>query len=151
MKIAVFPGSFDPITRGHESIVNRACTLFDTIYIAIGINANKSNLFSLDKRTKYIEETFKNNPKIKVVSYQELTVKLCRDLGAKFILRGLRNTSDLNYEFPISHANRLLDPAIETVFFITDPGFSAINSSIVRDIYKHGGDIKAFIPDAVEL
>lgn len=151
MKIAVFPGSFDPITRGHESIVNRASDLFDIIYVAIGVNAQKSYLFPLEKRIRFIETTFKSNPKIKVVNYQELTVKLCQELGAKYILRGLRNASDLDYEFPISFANRIMDPDIESIFLATEPEFSAINSSIVRDIFKHGGDIKSFIPDGVEL
>lgn len=151
MKIAVFPGSFDPITRGHESIVNRASDLFEIIYVAIGVNAQKSYLFPLEKRIRFIETTFKSNPKIKVVNYQELTVKLCQELGAKYILRGLRNASDLDYEFPISFANRIMDPSIESVFLATEPEFSAINSSIVRDIFKHGGDIKAFIPNGIEL
>lgn len=151
MKIAVFPGSFDPITKGHESIVNRASELFDVIYVAIGINANKKYAFDLDKRIKFIEETFSENDKVKVISYKNLTVSLCMDLGAKYIIRGLRNSTDFDYEFPIAEANRSMEGNVETVFLATEAKLMAISSSIVRDIYRHGGDIKAYIPDAVEL
>jgi pantetheine-phosphate adenylyltransferase len=151
MKIAVFPGSFDPITKGHESIVNRACELFDKIYVAIGINANKKYLFDQEERIKFIKQTFAANKKVEVLAYSSLTVKLCEDLGARFILRGLRNSADFNYEYPIAEANTHMNRSIETVFLATEAKFLAINSSIVRDIYRHGGDIKAFIPDAVTL
>ena len=151
MKIAVFPGSFDPITKGHESIVNRASSLFDKIYVAIGVNASKNYLFDLEKRIQFIKNTFSDNPKIEVVSYQSLTVQLCKELDARFIIRGLRSTDDFNYEFPIADANKQLDSQVETIFFATDPQYSAISSSIVRDIYRHNGDIKAFIPDAINL
>ena len=151
MKIAVFPGSFDPITLGHESVINRASVMFDKIYVAIGINANKKYLFDLEDRIKFIKKTFESNPKVEVRSYATLTVQLCQELGATSIIRGLRNTDDFNFEFSIAHANRKMDANIETIFLATDPEFLAINSSIVRDIYRHGGDIKAFIPDAIEL
>lgn len=151
MRIAVFPGSFDPITRGHESVVNRASNLFDRIYIAIGINANKKYLFDLETRKRFIEATFSSNSKIEVIDYQKLTIELCQDLNAKYILRGLRNGADYNFEYSISQANRQMDESIETIFLATEPKYSAINSSIVRDIYKHGGDIKAYIPDAINL
>lgn len=148
---AVFPGSFDPITKGHESVINRACDLFDEIYIAIGINTNKKYLFPLEDRKQWIIATFKNNPKIKVISYEILTSELCKKLGARYILRGLRNTSDFNFEFSIAQTNRALVPGTETIFLVTDVEYAAINSSIVRDIYIHGGDIKQFIPDAVNI
>lgn len=151
MKIAVFPGSFDPITKGHESLVNRASKIFDLIYVAVGVNANKKYLFDLDTRIKFIEQTFAKTDKVKVVSYENLTVQLCQELQANFILRGLRNASDFDYEFPIAEANRLMDENIETIFLATEANLMAINSSVVRDIYKHGGDIKAYIPDAVKI
>ena len=151
MSIAVFPGSFDPITKGHESIVNRSSQLFDQIYVAIGVNANKKYMFDLDTRMRFIEETFAKNPKVKVISYQKLTMELCADLNARFILRGLRNTDDFNYEYSIASANRHLDKRVETIFLATEPKFAAINSSVVRDIYKNGGNIDAFIPDAIKL
>ena len=151
MKIAVFPGSFDPITLGHESIVNRASSLFDKIYVAIGVNANKQYAFDLETRKRFIEATFSSNKKVEVIDYQKLTVELCKELNANFILRGLRNSNDYNYEYPISSANRQIDEAIETIFLATEPKYSAINSTIVRDIYRNGGDLKAYIPDAIKL
>jgi len=151
MKIAVFPGSFDPITKGHESIVNRACELFDKVYVAIGINANKTYLFELDKRIHFIKQTFLSNKKVEVIEYNSLTVQLCEELNAGYIIRGLRNSADFNYEFPIAEANRAMLQSVETVFLATEAKYIAINSTIVRDIYRHGGDIKAYIPDAVTL
>jgi len=151
MKIAVFPGSFDPITRGHESIVNRASSLFDVIYVAIGVNHNKKYLFDLETRKEFIKATFSSNKKVKVIDYQKLTIELCQDLKANYILRGLRNGGDYDYEYSISQANRQMDERIETIFLATEPKFSAINSSIVRDIYRNGGDIKAYIPNAIKL
>lgn len=151
MKIAVFPGSFDPITKGHESIVNRASDLFDKIYVAIGVNANKKYTFDLEKRVEFIQSTFANNSKVEVITYHNLTVSLCKELGASYIIRGLRNSSDFDYEFPIAEANRHMNIRVETLFLATEASLMAINSSIVRDIYRHGGDIKAYIPDAVKL
>lgn len=151
MKIAVFPGSFDPITKGHESIVNRASELFDEIYVAIGVNANKKYVFDLENRIKFIEETFATNDRVKVISYQNLTVNLCKELGAKYIIRGLRNSTDFDYEYPIAETNRTMEGGVESVFLAADAKLMAISSSIVRDIYRHGGDIKAYIPDAIKI
>lgn len=151
IKRAVFPGSFDPITKGHESVINRAYDLFDEIYIGIGINSNKKYLFSLEDRKKWIETTFEDKPKIKVITYEILTTELCHKLDAKYILRGLRNTTDFNFEVSIAQTNRNLAPDIETIFLVTNVESAAINSSIVRDIYVHGGDIKQFIPDAITI
>lgn len=151
MKIAIFPGSFDPITKGHESVVNRASALFDKIYIAIGVNSSKKYLFDLQDRKRFIEETFASNSKIEVIEYQKLTIELCVDLKANFIVRGLRNAEDFNFEFSIAEANRSLNEQVETIFLATEAKYSAISSTIVRDIYRNGGNIKAFIPDAIEL
>ncbi len=151
IKRAVFPGSFDPITKGHESVIKRACDLFDEVFIGIGINSNKKYLFSLEDRKKWIETTFADNSKIKVITYDILTTELCENLEAKYILRGLRNSTDFNFEFSIAQTNRDLSPNIETIFLVTDVKYAAINSSIVRDIYVHGGNIKQFIPDAISI
>lgn len=151
IKRAVFPGSFDPITKGHESVINRAYDLFDEIYIGIGINSNKKYLFTLEDRKKWIEATFADKSKIKVITYDNLTTELCEKLEAKYILRGLRNSTDFNFEFSIAQTNRNLASDIETIFLVTDVEYAAINSSIVRDIYVHGGDIKQFIPDAISI
>ena len=151
IKRAVFPGSFDPITKGHESVINRAYDMFDEIYIGIGINSNKKYLFTLEDRKKWIEATFADKSKIKVITYDTLTTELCKKLDAKYILRGLRNSTDFNFEFSIAQTNRDLAPGIETIFLVTDVEYAAINSSIVRDIYVHGGDIKQFIPDAISI
>ena len=151
MRIAVFPGSFDPITKGHESIVNRSSDLFDKIYVAIGVNQSKKYLFDLEKRMEFIRKTFEGNDKVEVITFNKLTVRLCEELGARYILRGLRNTGDFNYEYSISQANRVQNPNIETVFLATEPQYSGVSSSIVRDVYKHGGDIKAFVPDGLEF
>ena len=151
IKRAVFPGSFDPITKGHESVINRAYDMFDEIYIGIGINSKKKYLFALEDRKKWIEATFSDKSKIKVITYDTLTTELCKKLDAKYILRGLRNSTDFNFEFSIAQTNRDLAPGIETIFLVTDLKYAAINSSIVRDIYVHGGDIKQFIPDAISI
>jgi len=151
IKKAVFPGSFDPITKGHESIIKRSLDLFDVIYVAIGINTSKKYLFPLEDRKSWIEKTFADEEKIKIITYDTLTTKLCESLGAKYILRGLRNTTDFNFECSIAQTNRVIVPGIETIFMVTDVEQSAINSNIVRDIYIHGGDINPFIPDAVDI
>jgi pantetheine-phosphate adenylyltransferase len=151
MNIAVFPGSFDPITKGHESVIRRAANLFDTVYVAIGINQNKSYLFTLEDRINWIKKTFEDLPCIEVKTYDYLTSKLCEQVGANYLIRGLRNTTDFNYEFSIAQINRSLKADLETVFLVTDAEYAAINSSIVRDIYIHGGDVSQFIPDAITL
>ena len=151
IKRAVFPGSFDPFTKGHESVINRSYDLFDEIYIAIGINSNKKYLFPLEDRKRWIEDTFADKSKIKVITYDTLTTDLCKKMDAKYILRGLRNSTDFNFEFSIAQTNRDLVSDIETIFLVTDLKYAAINSSIVRDIYVHGGDIKQFIPDAISI
>lgn len=146
MKIAVFPGSFDPITIGHQNIVERALPLFDKIIIAIGNNTLKKYYFSLDQRVSFIEKTFANYEKVEVRTYQGLTVNFCQQEKAFYILRGIRNVTDYNYENNIAQMNYAMNKDIETIFMSTLPEFSAINSTIVRDIIINKGDVSQFIP-----
>lgn len=150
MKKAIFPGSFDPITLGHYDIIKRSLPLFDEIIIAIGINADKKYMFSLEHRKKFIEEAFANEPKISVITYEGLTIELCKKYKAEFILRGLRNPADFEFEKAIAHTNRRLSK-IETVFLLTAANTSFISSSIVRDVIRNGGDYKVLVPDSVRI
>ena len=146
-KIAVFPGSFDPFTIGHESIVEKALTLFDLIYLAIGKNNDKKNfLYSVEERVIQISDLYKKNPKISVISYTGLTVDLCKSKKANFIIRGLWNSNDFIYENEISKTNKELNKNINTIYFDTDIYASHISSSIVRDIVKNGGDASKYLP-----
>ena len=149
MKTALFPGSFDPFTKGHEDLVKRALLLFDKVIIGIGDNSSKSGLFTPEKREAAIRKLFKGEDKIEVLIYNGLTVDCCKRVGAKFILRGLRNTNDFDFERPIAQMNHDLDSAVETVFIMTSPHLSHISSTIVRDIISHGGDASRFVPDAI--
>ena len=150
MRKAIFPGSFDPITLGHQDIINRALPLFDEIVIAIGINADKKYMFSLEDRKRFIEETFKNEPKISVITYEGLTIDLCQKINANFILRGLRNPADFEFEKAIAHTNRRLSK-IETVFLLTSAKTSYISSSIVRDVIRNHGEYELLVPEAVRV
>lgn len=151
MKIGVFAGSFDPITRGHEDIVLQALPLFDEIIIAIGVNIDKKYAYPLEQRIKWIENTFAEYPKVKVVSYEGLTVELCRKMNAGFIIRGLRNTTDFEYESIIAEANKKLNPEVETVFFLSDPTVRCISSTVVRDLIKNHADLTGFIPEKAQF
>jgi pantetheine-phosphate adenylyltransferase len=150
MKKAVFPGSFDPLTLGHEDIIKRAIPLFHEIVIAIGVNSEKKYMFSLAERKRFIEETFKNEPKVSVITYEGLTIDLCSKIEANYILRGLRNPADFEFEKAIAHTNRKLSK-IETVFLLTAAKTSYISSSIVRDVIRNGGEYDKFVPDAVQV
>lgn len=150
MKRAVFPGSFDPITLGHIDIINRALSLFDEIIIAIGVNADKKYMFSLEDRKKHIEQTFEGESKIKVKTYTGLTVDFCKTENAGFILRGLRNSSDFNYEQSIAQTNSSLAD-VESVFVMCSPQLSNISSSIVRDVIRNGGNYTKMVPRSVML
>jgi len=150
MKRAVFPGSFDPLTMGHYDIICRGMTLFDEIILAIGVNANKKYMFSLEQRKQFLIDTFKDEPKVKVDTYSGLTVDYCIENKADFILRGLRNPADFEFEKAIAHTNRKLQK-IETVFLLTSSGKSYISSSIVRDVIRNGGDYTVLVPDSVRV
>ncbi len=142
MKIAVFPGSFDPFTKGHESVVVKALEVFDEVIIAIGVNTKKQALFTLEKRTQHIESLF--NSKVQVLAFEGLTVDLCKRIGCVHIIRGLRDVKDFEYERSIAQMNHVLYP-VETIFFLTEIEHASINSSIVREIFLNGGDISAFV------
>ena len=150
MKRAIFPGSFDPITLGHYDIIERGVKLFDELIIAIGINADKKYMFSLEERKTFIEDCFKHEPKIKVVTYKGLTVHFCQKNNVDYILRGLRNPGDFEFEKAIAHTNRDLAP-IETVFLLTAANTSYISSSIVRDVIRNDGDYTKLVPATVRV
>ena len=150
MRKAIFPGSFDPITLGHYDLIKRSIPLFDEIVVAIGINAEKKYMFSLEERKQFIEASFADEPTVSVVTYEGLTIDLCKKLNANFILRGLRNPADFEFEKAIAHTNRKLSK-IETVFLLTASKTSYISSSIVRDVIRNGGEYDLLVPDAVRV
>lgn len=150
MRRAIFPGSFDPITLGHYDIIKRGVHLFDEIVVAIGINAEKKYMFSLEQRKEFIEEAFKDHPTVKVVTYKGMTVDFCKEIDANFILRGLRNPADFEFEKAIAHTNRKLTK-IETVFLLTAASTSFISSSIVRDVIRNNGNFSILVPDSVKV
>ena len=150
MKRAVFPGSFDPLTLGHQDVVERGATIFDEIIVGIGYNAEKSHMFSIEQRKEFIAQCFQDNPKVKVMDYQGLTIDFCKSVGANYLLRGVRNNGDFEFEKAIARTNRELSN-IETVFLLTSIQTSFISSSIVREIIRNKGDYKRFVPDCVRI
>lgn len=150
-KIAVFPGSFDPLTLGHEALVLRALPLFDEIIVAIGNNALKQYFFSVEKRKYWLEQVFADYPQVSVVIYDGLTIDFCRETAANYILRGLRTSADFEFERSIAQINKMLYPEIETVFLLTSPENTPVSSSIVRDVFRNGGDVSLFIPKGIDL
>ncbi|GJM32483.1 MAG: phosphopantetheine adenylyltransferase [Saprospiraceae bacterium] len=150
-KIAVFPGSFDPITVGHVDLVSRALPLFDKIIVAIGTNTQKKYLFDLDQRISWLEAVFANEPRVEVDQFENLTAHYCRKIGADYLLRGLRNASDFDYEKTISQLNNIIGEGLETIFLISQPAYSHISSTIVREIIKGGGDASPFLPKEVVI
>lgn len=151
MKKAVFPGSFDPITLGHVALVKRALPLFDTIVVAVGVNSVKKYLFPLEQRLAWLEDVFSDEPKVEIAHFEGLTAHFCQKIGAKFLLRGLRNASDFDYEKTISQLNNIVGENLETVFLISEPAYSHISSTIVREIIKGKGDASPFIPEQIEI
>lgn len=150
-RIAVFPGSFDPFTLGHESIVNRAMAMFDKIYIVVGVNSKKDSCFTVEKRMEWINKVYEKNDKIIVESFSGLTVDFCKKVNAKYILRGLRTSADFEYERTIAQLNRAMNHDVESVFLLTIPELTPINSTIVREIIRHGGDAQKFVPKQINL
>lgn len=150
-KIAVFPGSFDPFTKGHESIVRRVLPLFDKVIVAIGVNSHKQYFFPLEKRKQWIEQTFKGDARVSVDNFTGLTIDYCHKLNAKYIIRGLRTTTDLEFEKAIAQMNKSMADDIETLFILPTPELSAINSTIIRDIVRNGGDASRFVPEGIDL
>ncbi|KAA3636225.1 MAG: pantetheine-phosphate adenylyltransferase [Bacteroidetes bacterium] len=150
-KIAVFPGSFDPITIGHYDLIKRALPLFDEIVVAVGINSQKKTLFSLEQRMAWLEEVFSEYDNVKVDYFEKLTVDFCNKIGARYLIRGLRNASDFDYEKTISQLNNILGQGLETIFLISKPEYSHISSTIVREIIKGGGDASPFLPKEIKI
>lgn len=150
-KRAVFPGSFDPITVGHEDIIRRAIPLFDEIIIAIGQNIEKKSQFTIEDRVLWVKQTFADCVSVKVDFYSGLTVEYCKKVNANFILRGLRTSADFEFERTVGQVNKRLYPSIETVFLLSTPEFTSINSSIVKDVYRNGGNASIFVPKAIKL
>lgn len=149
MRIGLFPGTFDPITLGHVDIIDRALPLFDKLYIGIGRNANKKPLFPEADRLNWIKECYHGNDKVEAVVYEGLTVDCCRSLGAKFILRGIRYVNDFEYEKAIADMNRSIEHGVESIFLTCSPQFTSVASTLVRDVYRNGGDVRQFLPAAV--
>ena len=148
-KIALFPGSFDPITVAHIDILKRALPLFDEVVVGIGLNNTKQGFISTAKKEEMLQVVFQHEPKIKVATYEGLTVEYCKQIGAQYMIRGIRSASDFEYEKAISQMNQSMHPDIESVFIISRPGYSAISSTIVRDILRNGGDISQFVPKEI--
>lgn len=148
-RICLFPGTFDPVTLGHTDIINRALPLFDKIIVGIGINASKNPMFSAEQRMQWFKEIYSSEPKVESEVYDGLTINYCKQVGAQFILRGIRYVSDFEYEKTIADANRTLDNNIETIFLTGEPKYTSVASTIVRDILRNRGDASPFLPDAV--
>ena len=149
MRIALFPGTFDPVTFGHIDIIERSLPLFDKLYIGVGINANKAPMFSAEQRVEWLENLFSHESSIEAVMYEGLTVECCKKIGANYILRGIRYVNDFEYEKAIADMNRSLDQHIETVFLTCLPKYTSVASTLVRDVIRNGGDVSQFVPDVV--
>jgi len=148
MNIALFPGSFDPITKAHVDILKRALPLFDKVYVSVGLNSTKTALLSVTVRLKMLQEVFIDMPKIEITKYEGLTVNYCKSIGATHMIRGIRTVSDFEYEKAIAQMNHALEPDIESIFIVSKPSYSSISSSIVREIIRYNGDVEQFVPAA---
>jgi len=146
MKIALFPGSFDPVTKAHVDILRRSVALFDKIYIGIGINSTKKGFLSVEKREQMLRAVFETEPKVHIIAYEGLTVNFCKQIGATYMIRGIRTVSDFEYEKAIAQMNHALEPDIESIFIVSKPGYSSISSTIVREILRYNGNAEQFIP-----
>lgn len=149
-RICLFPGTFDPVTFGHIDIVKRALPLFDQLYVGIGVNANKQPMFSAEQRSEWFTEIFKDDNKVKVVTYEGLTVDCCKKIGANYVLRGIRYVNDFEYEKAIADMNRTLDHKVETIFLTCLPQYTSVASTLVRDVLRYGGDVAQFVPEVVQ-
>ncbi len=150
-RIALFPGSFDPFTIGHVDILHRSLNLFDKIVVGVGNNSNKQTMFTIDQRMKWIKDSLKDLSTVEVQSYDKLTVDFAKKIGAQFILRGLRTSTDFQFEKAIAQMNTLMDAKIETIFILSSPEYAPVSSTIVRDIIKNGGDVSRFVASGVKL
>jgi pantetheine-phosphate adenylyltransferase len=150
-RICLFPGTFDPVTKGHVDVISRAVSLFDKLIIGIGINSSKQPMFTVEQRCGWIKEIFKNDPRIDAVGYTGLTVDYCKEIGAQYILRGIRYISDFEYEKAIADMNRMLAPDIETLFLTCSPEYSTISSTLVRDVIRNNGNVSLFVPKEVKF
>lgn len=150
-KICLFPGTFDPITLGHVDVIKRSISLFDKIIVAIGINSQKTPMFSIEQRTAWIEDIFKDYPQVSVASYSGLTINFCKEVGAQYMLRGIRYIADFEYEKAIADMNRMLAPEVETIFLTCAPEYTTISSTIVRDVIRNGGDVSKIVPAEVKV
>ena len=148
MKIALFPGSFDPVTKAHVDILQRSVSLFDKVYIGIGLNSTKKSFIAPKKREQMLKAVFADEPRVEVVAYEGLTVAFCKQIGASYMIRGIRTVSDFEYEKAIAQMNHALEPGIESIFIVSKPGYSSISSTIVREILKYNGDVSQFVPKA---
>ena len=150
-RISLFPGTFDPITKGHVDVIERAVSLFDKLIIGIGINSSKQPMFSIEQRCNWMREIFKNEPRIEVAGYEGLTIDYCKKINAHYILRGIRYISDFEYEKAIADMNRMLAPDIETLFLTCSPEYSTISSTLVRDVIRNNGNVSLFVPKEVKF
>lgn len=150
-RICLFPGTFDPITLGHVDVIKRSVSLFDKLIIAIGINSQKAPMFSIEQRTAWIEEIFKDYQQVSVASYSGLTINYCKEVGAQYMIRGIRYIADFEYEKAIADMNRMLMPEVETLFLTCAPEYSTISSTIVRDVIRNNGDVSKIVPKEVKF
>jgi pantetheine-phosphate adenylyltransferase len=150
-RICLFPGTFDPITKGHVDVIQRSVSLFDKLVIGIGTNSSKAPMFSVEQRTDWIKEIFKDESRVEVRSYEGLTINYCKEIGAKHILRGIRYIADFEYEKAIADMNRMLEPTIETIFLTCSPEYSTISSTLVRDVIRNNGNVSLFVPKEVKF
>lgn len=150
-RICLFPGTFDPITKGHVDVISRAVSLFDKLVIGIGTNSSKQPMFSVEQRCTWIRDIFRNDSRIEAIGYEGLTVDYCKKIGARYILRGIRYVSDFEYEKAIADMNRMLMPEIETLFLTCSPEYSTISSTLVRDVIRNNGNVSLFVPEEVKF